>query len=257
MTRADGIRVLRSPLFDDQLFVHGFPERGGGVSTGLRTSLNLGIRWGDDRDSVEQNRRLLADHAGYPPDALVATRHVHGTQVYRVGEPLAPDAQFDGLVSDRPGPVLGAFAADCIPILFADPAARVVGAAHSGWRGTVAGVAPNVVARMIEVGARADSVRVALGPSIGPCCFEVGPEVVEAFTAALPGVKGLVVDGPRKNHIDLRRASRVLLERAGVRPEHIDDQPPCTRCETDRFFSYRRDGQEGGVHMAYIGLRAP
>jgi polyphenol oxidase len=249
------IRVLRSPVIPDSLFVHGFPERTGGVSTGARASLNLGRRWGDDINSVAENRRRLAAHAGYDPDALVATRHVHGTDVWRVGEPLPEDAEFDGLVSDRAGPVLGAFAADCIPLLFADPSSGVVGAAHAGWRGTVAGVAINVVERMVETGARAADICVALGPSIGPCCFEVGDEVVAEFTEALPSVAGLVVEGPRKAHIDLRVATRVLLERAGVRPEHIDDAPPCTRCEPDRFFSYRRDGASGGVHMGFIARR--
>jgi polyphenol oxidase len=172
------IRVLRSAVIPDARFVHGFPERTGGVSTGPRASLNMGRRWGDDPEAVAENRRRLAEHAGYDPAALVATRHVHGTDVWRVGEPLADDAAFDGLVCDRPGPVLGAFAADCIPILFADPVAAVCGAAHAGWRGTVAGVAPRVVTRMAEAGARAGDIRVALGPSIGPCCFEVGPEVV-------------------------------------------------------------------------------
>lgn len=247
------IRLHRSSVIPPG-FVHGFPERTGGISTGARSSLNLGARWGDDRENVEANRRLLAEHAGYDPAQLVATRHVHGTNVFRVGEPLAPDAEFDGLVSDRVGPVLGAFAADCIPILFAEPQARVCGAAHAGWRGTVNGVAPNVIARMVEAGARADRIRVALGPSIGKCCFEVGPEVVEEFRAALGDLPGLVVPGPRKDHIDLRVASRAMLERAGVRPEHIDDTPPCTRCEAERFFSYRRDGKDGGVHMAFIGL---
>jgi YfiH family protein len=250
------IRVLRSPLIPDELFVHGFPERTGGVSTGPRGSLNMGRRWGDDPELVAENRRRLAAHAGYDPTELVATRHVHGIAVWRVGEPLADDAEFDGLVCDRPGPVLGAFAADCIPLLFADPVSGACGAAHAGWRGTVAGVSVRVVERMAEVGARAADVRVALGPSIGPCCFEVGPEVVDEFRAALPGVDGLVVDGPRKPHIDLRRASRALLERAGVAAEHIDDRPPCTRCEPERFFSYRRDGSAGGVHMGFIGRRA-
>jgi YfiH family protein len=148
--------------------------------------------------------------------------------------------------------VLGAFAADCIPILFADPIARVIGAAHAGWRGTVHGIAANVVARMVELGARAEHIRVALGPSIGPCCFEVGPEVVAEFRAAFGDVPGMVVAGPHKDHIDLRVASRSVLARAGV--TQLDDRPPCTRCEGDRFFSYRRDGQAGGVHMAYIGL---
>lgn len=253
-----GIHLVRSSVIPPG-FVHGFPERTGGVSTGPRASLNLGARWGDDRANVDANRRLLAEHAGYDPAQLVATRHVHGTNVWRVGEPLADDAEFDGLVCDRPGPVLGAFAADCIPILFADPEARVCGAAHAGWRGTVNGVAPNVIARMVEAGARADRIRVALGPSIGPCCFEVGPEVVDEFRAAfsahsLRDLPGLVVRGRQKDHIDLRVASRAFLERAGVQAQHIDDRPPCTRCEGDRFFSYRRDGREGGVHMAFIGI---
>ena len=235
-------------------FLHGFPERTGGVSAGPRASLNLGFRWGDEREHVEENRRRLAAFAGYDPAALEATRHVHGTAVWRVGEPRSESAEYDGMVCDRPGPVLAAFAADCIPLLFAEPEARVIGAAHAGWRGTVGGIARNVVARMVELGARADRVRVALGPSIGPCCFEVGPEVVEQFRAAFGDLPGMVVAGPKKDHIDLRVATRAVLERAGVQPEHIDASPPCTRCEAERFFSYRRDGTGGGVHMAFIAM---
>jgi copper oxidase (laccase) domain-containing protein len=231
MSSASSIRVVSSPIIPDRQFIHGFPERTGGVSTGPRASLNLGKRWGDSAEAVAENRRRLAVHAGYDPGQLVATRHVHGTNVWRVGEPLPDDAEFDGLVCDRPGPVLGAFAADCIPILFADPVSRICGAAHAGWRGTVAGVAVNVIQRMLESGARADDIRVALGA-------------------------GLVVDGPRKQHIDLRRAMSAQLEHAGIASDHIDAGPPCTRCEADRFFSYRRDGRDGGVHMGFIGLRA-
>ena len=248
------IRLYRSSVLPSEGFLHGFPERTGGVSTGLRASLNLGVRWGDDQDHVETNRRRLAAHAGYDPAALQVTRHVHGTDVWTVGEPLPDGAEFDGLVCDRAGAVLGAFAADCIPILFAEPEARICGAAHAGWRGTVAGVARNVVARMRALGADPAQIRVALGPSIGPCCFEVGPEVVAAFRDALGELPGLVVAGPHKDHVDLRVATRAVLERAGVAPAHIDDAPPCTRCEPDRFFSYRRDGKEGGMHMAFIGL---
>ena len=252
---ASAIRLHTSHVLPREGFLHGFPERSGGVSTGLRSSLNLGKRWGDDEQNVEENRRLLARHAGYDPEQLQATRHVHGTAVWTVGEPAPEPAEFDGLVTDRPGPVLGAFAADCIPILFADPVARVIGAAHAGWRGTVNGVANNVVTRMVELGAKPEHIRVALGPSIGPECFEVGPEVVEQFRAAFGDVPGMVVPGPHKEHIDLRVATRTVLERAGVRPDHIDAAPPCTKCETERFFSYRRDGREGGVHMAFIAMR--
>ena len=248
------IRLYRSSVLPGEGFIHGFPERTGGVSTGPRESLNLGVRWGDDQARVDENRRRLAGFAGYDPAQLVATRHVHGTDVWTVGARLAKDAEFDGLVCDRVGPVLGAFAADCIPLLFAEPDARICGAAHAGWRGTVHGVARNVVERIASLGGKPERIRVALGPSIGPCCFEVGPEVVAEFRAAFGDVPGMVVAGPAKDHIDLRVATRTVLERAGVSPALIDDRPPCTRCEGDRFFSYRRDGKDGGVHMGFIGL---
>jgi len=246
---------VRSELIPGATFVHGFPERTGGVSAGARASLNLGYRWGDEEASVDENRRRVAVHAGYDPAALVVTKHVHGVQVWRVGEPLPEPAEFDGLVSDRPGIVLGAFAADCVPIVLGDAGARVCGACHAGWRGTVNGVTRNVIARMVEAGASVSNIRVALGPSIGACCFEVGPEVVDEFRDKLGEVAGMVVEGPHKQHVDLRVAHRAILEAAGVRPEHIDDTPPCTRCNPDRFFSYRRDGKGGGCHMGYIGLR--
>lgn len=251
---AGSIKLHTSHVIPREGFVHGFPERDGGVSTGLRSSLNLGARWGDDKEKVEENRRLLAAHAGYAPDQLQIMRHVHGTSVWKVGEPIPDPGEFDGLVCDRVGPVLGAFAADCIPLLFADPDARVIGSAHAGWRGTVGGVAANVVTRMVELGADPAHIRVALGPSIGPCCFEVGDEVIDQFRETFGELPAMVVPGPLKQHIDLRVATRAVLERAGVLEHHIDDRPPCTKCEPDRFFSYRRDGREGGVHMAFIAM---
>src|SRR5438876_397042 len=110
------IRLHRSPVIPQHGFLHGFPERTGGVSTGLRASLNLGMRWGDDSEHVATNRRMLAQHAGYDPANLHVTRHVHGSAVWTVGEPQPEPAEFDGLVCARVGPVLGAFAADCIPL---------------------------------------------------------------------------------------------------------------------------------------------
>jgi YfiH family protein len=264
------IRILRSWVIPTEGFVHGFPERTGGVSVGLRRALNLGKRWGDDEANVIENRRLLAENVGYDPAQLHATRHVHGTNVWNIRDPRGESDEYDGIVSDVPGAVLGAFAADCVPIVFADPEARIVGACHAGWRGTIGsspgpsvpasptGVVTNVIATMVALGAHADRIRMALGPSIGPCCFEVGDEVVAEFRAAFARAggepAGLVVDGPAKKHIDLRIANRTVAERAGVRPESIDDRPPCTKCESDRFFSYRRDGRDGGVHMGFIGL---
>lgn len=247
---------MTSPLIPTDLFVHGFPTRHGGVSTGRRDSLNLGYRWGDAPENVAENRRRVASCAGFDIERLQVTKHVHGTRVWVVGDPAPDPPEFDVLVTDKPGYTLGAFAADCVPIVLADPVRRVVAAAHAGWRGTVAGVMRNAVRTMAErLGSRPSDILVVLGPSIGPCCFEVGPEVVAAFASALPGVRGLVVPGPEKPHVDLRVATRAILEQEGVHGEHVDDQPPCTRCNPDKFFSFRRDGQEGGVHMGFIGIR--
>jgi YfiH family protein len=251
----EAIRIYRSAVIPARGFLHGFPERSGGVSSGGgRASLNLGTKWGDSAENVAENFRRVAAHVGYAPEALQIMRHAHGVAVWKVGEPMPEPAEFDGMVCDRPGPVLGAFAADCIPLLLADPVARVCGAAHSGWRGTVGRIAANMVARLVELGARPADLRVALGPSIGACCFEVGPEVTAEFRAAFGELPGMVVAGPRKDHLDLAVVTRHVLERAGVRPEHIDSKPPCTRCSVDRFYSYRRDGKESGVLMGFIGL---
>jgi YfiH family protein len=249
------IKLYQSDLIDDSIFWHGFPERTGGVSTAERTSLNLGHRWGDDPANIQRNRELVCEHGGFLFEDLVVTKHVHGNEVWTLGQPLPEPPEFDGMVSNEPGKVLGAFAADCIPLVFADPEARICGAAHAGWRGTVNRVAANVVKAMVELGASAEKIRVVLGPHIGPCCFEVGAEVVEEFQKAFPGAEGMVVAGPAKEHIDMRVATRVQLEEVGVSPAHIDDTPPCTKCHPERFFSYRRDGQAGGVHMGYIGLK--
>ncbi len=250
------IRLYQSSLIDASVFWHGFPDRTGGVSTGERLSLNLGHRWGDDPANIQRNRELVCEHGGFSSDDLLVTKHVHGTKVWTVGEDLPDPPEFDGLVSAAPGKVLGAFAADCIPLVFADAEGRVCGAAHAGWRGTVGKVAVGVAEAMVRQGASMERIKVALGPSIGVCCFEVGHELVEEFSAAFPGTEGLVVDGPVKEHIDLRVATRVQLEAVGILPENIDDTPPCTKCHPERFFSYRRDGQAGGVHMGYIGLKA-
>lgn len=215
----------------------------------------MGVRWGDDAEAVATNRGIVAKQAGFPLTALQVTKHVHGTTVWRVGEATTEPAEYDGLVTEQIGPVLGAFAADCMPIVFADPVARVIGACHAGWRGTVAGVAQNVVARMVELGAQPGDIRIAVGPSIGPCCFEVGAEVVDAFRQAFGNVSGMVVAGPQKDHIDLRLALGVALSRVGLGDAHMDLAPPCTRCHPERFFSYRRDGQAGGVHMGFIAMK--
>jgi YfiH family protein len=247
--------LLRSRLIAAP-FAHAFSTRAGGVSAAPYDTLNLGARWGDVLTAVQENRQRLLRASGVGGPLYVA-RQVHGTNVARVraGDDPAAIARIeaDALVTGDPGVALGVFVADCIPALVIDPRTGAVAAAHAGWRGTVAGVLPAVVrALAIEFGARPADLRVALGPAIGACCFEVGPEVVREFETALSGSAGaadVVMRSPRgaagKWHVDLKAANRLLLARAGVDPDAVDALSDCTCHDSARFFSYRRDRETG------------
>jgi YfiH family protein len=256
--------LLRSDLIGAP-FVHGFTTRAGGVSAPPFESLNLGGKWGDDPAAVSENRRRLERAMG---GAIFVARQVHGANVVRVGAADDPEVlariDADALCTDAAGVVLGVFVADCIPAVLVDARTGAVAAAHAGWRGTVAGVLPAAVrALAAEFGARPGDLRVALGPAIGPCCFEVGPEVVAAFEALAPDARarGIVVPSPRgapgKANVDLKAANRLLLGRAGVDPHAIDAGPACTHCDRARFYSFRRDGNATGQLMGIVGRVAP
>lgn len=254
--------LLVSPLVEGD-FVHGFTTRAGGVSAAPFDALNLGGKWGDDPAHVAENRRRLGRAL---PGRRYFARQVHGPAIARVRASDDPEAiarvEADGLCSDARGVTLGIFVADCIPALIADPRTGAFAAVHAGWRGTVAGVLPAAVRALAnEFGARPEDLRIALGPAIGPCCFEVGEEVVAAFIGLLAGARdrGVVLPSPRgapgKSNVDLKVANRILLERAGVSPEAIDAGPECTHCDRGRFFSFRRDGS-AGQQMGLIGRAA-
>jgi polyphenol oxidase len=259
-----GLPLLGSDLVTAP-FVHGFTTRAGGVSGPPFESLNLGGKWGDDPAHVSENRRRLERAVGGP---IAVARQVHGATVVRVraGDDRAALAgtDADGLCTDVPGVSLGVFVADCIPAVLVDPRTGACAAVHAGWRGTVARVLPAAVRVLAsEFGARPADLRVALGPAIGPCCFEVGPEVVAAFEAMVPDARAraIVVPSPRgtagKANIDLKAANRLLLERAGVAAEAIDAGPECTSCDRARFYSFRRDGNATGQLMGVVGRVGP
>jgi purine-nucleoside/S-methyl-5'-thioadenosine phosphorylase / adenosine deaminase len=252
--------LLCSRLIDGD-FVHGFTTRAGGVSAPPFDTLNLGGKWGDDPAQVAENRRRLGRAV---EGRLYVARQVHGAAIARVRRGDKPEAiarvEADGLCSDAAGLTLGVFVADCIPALIADARTGAFAAVHAGWRGTVAGVLPAAVrALATEFGSRPAELRIALGPAIGPCCFEVGEEVAAAFVSLLPDARacGVVSASPRgvggRSHVDLKAANRLLLERAGVPPEAIDAGPECTHCDRGRFFSFRRDGGATGQQMGVIG----
>jgi polyphenol oxidase len=160
----------------------------------------------------------------------------------------------DGIASNRPGCLLGVRTADCVPILLADPHSRAVAAVHAGWRGTVSNVARAAVSVLRDAfRSNPDHLVAAVGPSIGKCCFEVGPEVAAEFTA----IFAERTDLNRKTTVDLREANRRQLLAAGLRPEHIHIPPAtlCTRCDAVHFHSWRRDRENSGRMWSVIGIR--
>lgn len=252
---AGGAPVLTSPAIPPA-FRHGFTTRAGGVSAAPFHSLNLGMKWGDAAGNVIENRRRVLVASG--ARAIHLARQVHGATVLSVGAGDDPDRiarqEADGLCTDARGLAVGVYVADCVPVLIADARTGACAAVHAGWRGTLAGVLPAAVrALAAHYGARPADLSVALGPSIAPCCFEVGPEVAARFAAAWPGA-GLVIDhSPRNPHVDLRLALRLQLDAAGVGDPSIDSPPTCTVCDpAGRFYSYRRDKGITGQHMAFI-----
>jgi len=243
--------VLVAP---DLPWPHGFTLRGGGVSAGAFTSLNLGLSSGDARDAVEANRDRLLAALGYARADVCAFEQVHGDRV------LAGDAGWfteraDAATTDVPGRLLVVSVADCYPLLFHDPTRGAVAAAHCGWRGTVAGLAARVVERMVvRYGSDPSDLRVAIGPGIGADCYQVGPEVVDAYRGAGFPSDVATPDDEGRHRLDLVAANRWTLLRAGIRPEHIWSAGTCTHCEPARYFSHRRDAGVTGRHWAFIGV---
>jgi YfiH family protein len=218
-----------------------FSTRVGGVSEGPYDSLNLGMQTGDACEAVSENRRLAAESCGLAPDAVVIGHQVHGTGIERWSAPpqtaftdaAAPRAEIDGHVTTHPRLGLLVQVADCLPVALASP--DQVAMVHCGWRGLAGGIVARAVAEFDSPPAA------AVGPGIGRCCFEVGPEVLAAFA----DVEGAA----NRRMLDLRMVAEARLRAAGVeRVEHVDF---CTSCRDDLFFSHRRDdgvtGRQCGI----------
>jgi len=259
---APAVLLLVSPLLAGD-FRHGFTMRQGGVSAAPFDSFNLGWKWGDDARAVDENHRRLLRVSG--AWAMARASQVHGTRIVRVSAATDLAAlsaqQADGLCGNATGLGLSVHVADCTPIVIGCRRTGACAALHAGWRGTVAGIAAAGVRTMsAEFGCHLEDLRVAIGPCIGVCCFEVGPEVVDAFAAADPCARenGSIVMGRRKEHIDLRRVQRLQLEAAGVPPANIDVSEDCTHCDRGgRFFSFRKAGRATGQMVGFIVPASP
>ena len=243
---------------------HGFSTRLGGVSEGLWSSLNLGVSRGDDPDHVRENYRRFFSAIGARGGRMAMSNQIHGGVVRSITTAdLHTDPydrvgyEADALMTALPGVTLVVYSADCVPVLLYDPVRRVIAAVHAGWRGTAAGIASAAVERMRDVyGCRPADILAAVGPGIGPDCFETHEDVPNAMTAALgTGVlHHIKIKENGKFTVDLKRINAMRLEQAGLDPDHIAVSDICTACDPGRFWSHRKLGTDRGAMAAAIQL---
>ncbi len=221
---------------------HGFLTRAGGVSEGAFASLNCGYGSGDDPTRITRNRAIALDRVGAPDAALCTAFQRHTALCATVTEPWPDGAgpQVDAMVTDRPGIALGVLTADCAPVLFADRARRVIGAAHAGWRGALAGVLEAAVAAMAALGSAPGDIVAAVGPCIGQGSYQVGPEFRDAFAAADPANDRYFTASVRESHHMFDLPGYVADRLAALGLAEVAVAAPDTCADAERFFSYRR-----------------
>ena len=225
---------------------HAFFTRQGGVSEGIYASLNGGLGSSDDPARVRENRRRMAEDLGVGPEALISVHQVHSPDAVIVTGPCTGDRpRADGMATASPGLALAITTADCGPVLFADPHAGVVGAAHAGWRGALTGVLEATVAAMEGLGARRDKIVAVLGPMISRQAYEVGTDLMSRFTDADPANDRFFSANGKPGHaqFDLPAFIGMRLERAGI--GEFANLDHCTYADEERFYSFRRTTHRG------------
>jgi YfiH family protein len=231
---------LTASLFEEAGLAHGFFTREGGVSSGVYATLNGGVGSNDDASAVAENRRRMAVRLQIEAHNLLVPYQIHSPDTLIVRQAFAERPRCDALVTATPGLGLGVTGADCGMILFADVEARVIGAAHAGWKGALSGVIEATLAAMEDLGALRETVRVALGPMIGPDSYEVGPEFIARFVEASGDHEAFFAASAREGYymFDLPGFIGMRLERAGIGA--IENLAFDTYADPARFYSYRR-----------------
>lgn len=251
------VRPLRIGALGD--LPHGFLGREGGVSEGIHAGLNVGLGSDDDRDAILENRRRAV--AAVAPDHELVTLHqVHSPDAIAVTAPFADDARphADALVTDRPGLLLGILTADCVPVLFADEAAGVIGAAHAGWKGAITGVTDATLTEMEKLGAERSRIVAAIGPCIARASYEVDEGFVRRFGEADPANERFFADGRRAGHAQFDIEAYVAHRLAAAGVGRVIALGEDTYAQPERFFSFRRATHRGepgyGRQISLIGL---
>jgi YfiH family protein len=245
------VSLLQSQLFAAiDGIAHGFSTREGGVSVGPFATLNLGLRIGDERTQVTANRDAVLQTLDRADAVWVSARQVHGTTVLEVTRNASRAIEADGIWTRDRGSALAVLVADCVPILLADSRGGAIAAVHAGWRGTRDRIVERMVERLSKAGFAAEDLKVAIGPAIGPCCFEVGEDVGVELSMAVPQVQPTRSNSGAPS-ADLWQLNREILRQAGVPDDAIDTFRVCTSCSRE-FFSHRRDGGNTGRQAGVI-----
>lgn len=243
MLTTTGPAPLRAPSLDALTasgIRHGFFTREGGVSEGIFRGLNVGRGSSDRRENIEENRHRVTKWLGVASENLRVPHQIHSADAVIAEDlPARERPKADAIVTARPGIAIAILTADCGPVLFCDPRARIIGAAHAGWKGAMNGVLESAVEAMIGLGARRENIRAVLGPSISQANYEVGPEFVERFTAGKPANERYFIRSRRQGHamFDLPGYTLKRLAAAGVSATALAH---CTYAEEKMFYSYRR-----------------
>lgn len=258
--------LLFPNLAPHQEVLHAISTRCGGVSSGCYSSLNLGFHVGDTHDTVARNHELVSQSLGFDLSSLVSCQQVHHHTIARIDQRyhrqncFLPDKalpETDGLATDVPGITLMTRYADCVPLLFYSPPTHTVAIAHAGWQGTLGHIGPKTVELLVqEFKCQRQDILVALGPSIGPCCYEVNNTMAGQAAKELVKGEGYTVESPGSRlFFNLWQANRQELYQEGIREENVYCAEICTSCNVEQFFSYRKEQRVTGRFGAFIGLQ--
>jgi YfiH family protein len=279
LRKSQALQILElTPFAKLPWLIHGFSTRPGGASP-LESEkvLNLGFMEWDARENVLANRRKFQSALGASNLDLAPLKQIHSDLIRLISHASADPCKGDASATNLPGVLLGVQTADCVPILLVDPKKRAVTAIHAGWRGTLARIAQKAVGHMrFAFGCKSADLLAAIGPSIGPCCYEVAADFVTRFTAQFADAAEYFDEArsgeepnplqwlnmkppghqppPKNVHLDLRKANRSQLLAAGLRVQNIFTSDLCTACRTDLLFSHRREGPLSGRLMSVIGI---
>ena len=263
LTQKQYVKYLTCDIADGMDFiVHAFCTRQGGVSVGSFASLNVSAREGDSEDQVQRNFERIAAAFGISVSQFLLIDQVHRDGVWGIDGPLLldtgfPPPSFDAVVTDRPGMALCIKTADCVPVFLIDSVRHVISAVHAGWKGTALHIVEKSVKEMVQrFGVRPSDLFAFLGPSIGPCCYEVDTDVYQAMSRH-PEREAFFRSGRQTNRwmLDLPLANRFQLIYAGLHPERIRMAGLCTACHPELFFSYRAQGGCTGRQLNFIMIR--